>query len=137
MYELFVESTFRSEHALMIRGVREQPHRHDWYVVVHVVGDELDEDGLLCDFHELQRSLEEVIEPFRDGVLNAMPPFDTINPSAERVARHIAERMSSVCADARRYRVADVTVSEAPGCRARYTYRAADEDVNHCQGETP
>jgi 6-pyruvoyltetrahydropterin/6-carboxytetrahydropterin synthase len=87
-------------------------------VTAVVRGGTLDDDGLLCDFHELQRALEAVLAPLRDGDLNATPPFDEINPTAENVARHIAAGLSQRLAG--RASIARVTVTEAPGCAATY-----------------
>lgn len=118
VYELCVEREFCAAHALLIAGVREAVHGHNWRVEVVVSGAETDADGLLCDFHALERWIDEVIAPL-DGVdLNATPPFDVVNPTAEFVARHIAEAVAARLPANTRMRA--VSVTEAPGCRATY-----------------
>ena len=40
---------------------------------------------------QLEAALDEIIRPFRNRNLNDLPPFDVINPTAERVAEYIGE----------------------------------------------
>ena len=82
-------------------------------------GATLDDDGLVCDFHELEARLDDIIRPFEGGDLNATPPFDRVNPTAEHVARHIADALLGTLPDG--VRLQRATVTEAPGCRATYT----------------
>lgn len=122
MYELTIESEFCAAHALTISGVREEVHGHNWHVTVAIGGEDLDPDGLLCDFHTAEEVLAAVIEPFNNRDLNAVAPFDRLNPSAEHVARHIAREMShhldqSLAPFAR---VLWARVTEAPKCTATY-----------------
>lgn len=84
----------------------------------------MDQDGLLVDFHALERSLAEIIAPFHNNDLNRTPPFDLVNPTAEHVARHIAESLAARIdaeARARGVRVVSVSVTEAEGCVAMYS----------------
>ena len=118
MYELSVEREFRAHHALVIQGEREVSHDHIWRVTLVVRGEQLDDDGLLCDFHDLERALDALLAPYQEADLNTTPPFDTINPTAECVARHIGEAMA-VRMEANTT-VDSVSVTEAPGCAATY-----------------
>ena len=120
MYELHVESEFAAAHAIVIAGEREPLHGHNWRVRATVRGDVLDQDGLLCDFHAVETALRNIIMPFHNRNLNDTAPFDSLNPTAENVARHIAERLEGAMAHSLPdgVHVASVEVSEAPGCRA-------------------
>lgn len=122
MYEITVKSEFCAAHALTISGVREEVHGHNWQVTVAVGGENLDPDGLLCDFHTVEEVLETIIEPFNNRDLNRVAPFDKLNPSAEHVARHIAREMGHRLdhALAPFARVMWASVTEAPGCTATY-----------------
>lgn len=121
MYEVVVQRRFSAAHAIVIRGTREPVHGHDWRLTVAVRGPALDEDELLCDFHALEAEVDRIIAPFHNADLNAVPPFDRVNPSAEAVARHVAESLAGALdrlgADGRLH-VAEVRVGEAPGCTA-------------------
>ncbi len=91
-------------------------HGHTWRVRVVVEGERLDDDGLLVDFHVLERSLREILAPFDNRCFNDVPPFDRLNPTAELIARHIADHLAS----APGVRIVSVSVGEAPGCEATY-----------------
>lgn len=143
MYELTVETVFSAAHSLVIQGTPEQIHGHDWHVTAAVVGTRLDRDGLLVDFHAVERALGEIVAPFKNANLNQTPPFDRVNPSAENVAAFLArsldERVAILARVSRphgltisdepfgkeskredRPRVAWVRVTEAHGCAVRW-----------------
>ena len=118
MFELRVRRKFSAAHAIRMAGQVEPLHGHDWRVSVRVRGEKLDGDGLLCDFHALERAVDEVIAPLHNRSLNQTPPFDRTNPTAELVARHIGDALSPrLPAGARLH---SVVVGEAPGCDAVY-----------------
>ncbi len=118
MYAIRTERTFSAAHALTIGGVPETLHGHDWRVRVTLRGPNLDADGLLCDFHALEKLLEQVVSPFHHSTLNEVPPFDLENPSAEAVAIFVAR---SLVPDLPSNIVSiEVSVTEAPGCEASF-----------------
>ncbi len=122
MFELSVQTEFSAAHALLIRGVREPVHGHNWHVTVTLAGRTLDPDGLLVDFHAVQRCLAEIVAPWKDRDLNAARAFERVNPSAENVARHIgdelARRLEGIAPP--EVQVRAVRVTEATGCAATY-----------------
>lgn len=118
MYELSIEAVFSAAHAITICGRREQLHGHDFHVTLTVGGDRLDADGLLCDFHVVEKLLREAVGVFHNRSLNETPPFDRVNPTAEHVARHIAEVLSRGLPAG--VRVVSARVTEAAGCAAVY-----------------
>lgn len=120
MYEVTVHDEFCAAHALVIAGKTEPVHGHNFRVTVTIAGQALDASGLLCDFHAVERALTAVIDPFRDAYLNDCLPFDHANPSAERIARHIADQLTARLDLPRGVTVCAVTITEAPGCRATY-----------------
>jgi 6-pyruvoyltetrahydropterin/6-carboxytetrahydropterin synthase len=122
MYSLTIESVFAAAHSIAIRGDRESVHGHHWHITATIEGESLDSDGLLCDFHIVERALAEVASKFHNRNLNEIRPFDILNPSAEMVARHIHEELSKRVGPTitPRARLASVRVTEAPGCAATY-----------------
>ena len=54
MFEVSVETSFVATHAVTMNGIEEDPHSHDWKVVLTVQGNSLDNDGLLVDFLDLE-----------------------------------------------------------------------------------
>jgi len=117
VYRIEVQTTFSAAHALVIQGAREPVHGHDWRVTVTLSGPELDPDGLLCDFHAVEKSLTEITGPFNNANLNETPPFDRLNPSAELIAQYIATELRKRLDDSPAI-VESVAITEAPGCRA-------------------
>ncbi len=128
MYSIQVEHTFSAAHALTIAAVREPLHGHNWRVIVTLEGPILDNDGLLCDFHTVHEHLVEVVARFDNNNFNEVTPFADkeprhLNPSAELIARHIADELqvrigASLAPHAR---IATVSVSEAHACVATYS----------------
>lgn len=117
-YDLTIRTTFSAAHSIFFAGAQEPLHGHDWSVVVEITSDSLDGDGLVCDFHELESNLERIVAPFRNGNLNEIAPFNDVNPTAEHVARHIAECMMPTLPNG--VSLSFVRIGEAPGCEATY-----------------
>lgn len=123
MYRIAVQTTFCAAHALTISGATEPVHGHNWRVTATIEGSELDDDGLVCDFHTVLATLQDIVAPFHNNHLNLVPPFDSTNPSAELVAKHIADELAELLGaalDPYGSRVASVSVTEAEGCEATY-----------------
>ena len=123
MFTITVTHEFCAAHTLSIAGAQEPLHGHNFVTKATIAGDTLDDDGLLCDFHTVHAVLVEICEAFTNRNFNEVPPFDTLNPSAELIAKHIgdalAERMDQALAP--NARVWQVSITEAPGCVAVYT----------------
>lgn len=94
MFEVCVEHTFAAAHALRnYRGKCENLHGHNYRVQVGLEGEELDANGLLYDFADLKKSLRSTSEYLDHQNLNELRPFDTMNPSAENIAKFIFDEM--------------------------------------------
>jgi 6-pyruvoyltetrahydropterin/6-carboxytetrahydropterin synthase len=118
MYELTVKREFCAAHTIVIRGQQEPVHGHNWRVTVAIIGKALDEDGLLCDFHLVEQHVDDIIKPLTNIDLNATPPFDRINPTAEHIAKHIGDSLIPQLPSG--VALSYVKVTEAPGCAAKY-----------------
>lgn len=118
MFQLSVETSFCAAHAIVIRGEREPLHGHTWLVTLRIGADTLDQDGLVCDFHAVEHILRETVAPFHNRNLNEVPPFDTINPTAELVAQHIGDTVAKSLPQG--VHLVSCAVTEAPGCIAIY-----------------
>ena len=116
MFEVSVETSFVATHAVTMNGIDEDPHSHDWKVVLTVQGDSLDNDGLLVDFLDLEKQLEEAVAPLNDVNLNSCAVLNKQNPSTERIACYIASCIN-VSPPAQ---ITSVTVTEAPHCKATF-----------------
>ncbi|MCE5306646.1 MAG: 6-carboxytetrahydropterin synthase QueD [Acidobacteriales bacterium] len=95
MFEVTVEETFAAGHALRnYHGKCENVHGHNYKIHVTLEGEQLDAAGLLVDFHEVKRVLNGIIERVDHKFLNDIPPFDTLNPSAENMARWFCDELA-------------------------------------------
>lgn len=119
MFTIAVTHEFCAAHSLTIAGTPEPSHGHNFRVRAEVSG-ELDSDGLLADFHTVHALLADICEPWSNRDLNAAEPFHRVNPSAEHIAKEIAERLEAGLGLAPVAWVSAVTVTEAPGCEATY-----------------
>lgn len=128
MYELTIQSEFCAAHAIVIGGVREPVHGHNFRVVVALGASELDSEGLAVDFHAAETTLLGILQPWTNRNLNEVDPFDRLNPTAELIAKVIADRLDERLRkqgtiDGKRVWVASAQVTEAPGCAAKYILR--------------
>lgn len=120
-WRLAVRSDFSAAHALRhYKGKCENPHGHNFSVEAVVQGDRLTGDTeLLVDFSDIRRDLTLVLETIDHKDLNATPPFDTINPSSENLARYIFQNLAPLAAT-RGVRLHSVTVGEKAAQSATY-----------------
>ncbi|MCU0664259.1 MAG: 6-carboxytetrahydropterin synthase QueD [Myxococcota bacterium] len=120
MFQIVRERVFSASHQLRgYKGKCERLHGHNWRVRVYLEAEDLDECGMVLDFHDLDRLMAMAIDPFDHRHLNEVAPFDTVNPSAENLARVIAERVASQLSRAK-VRVCCCDVWENDLSRARY-----------------
>ena len=124
MYEVTVQDTFSSGHYLRdYYGKCENPHGHNYRVLVTLVGEQLEPNGLLLDFKLLKRILQPTIQYLDHFMINDLPPFDAeLNPSAENLAKYFYDQTSAQLHDmtAGRVRVKDCTLYETDTSFARY-----------------
>jgi 6-pyruvoyltetrahydropterin/6-carboxytetrahydropterin synthase len=123
MYEVTVEAGFSSGHYLRnYHGKCENPHGHNYRVLVTLAGTELDEAGLLLDFKLLKTLLRPIVEYLDHRMINELEPFTTLNPSAENLARYFYDETARHLLEmtAGRVRVKDCTLFETDTSFARY-----------------
>jgi 6-pyruvoyltetrahydropterin/6-carboxytetrahydropterin synthase len=124
MFEVTVEAGFSSGHYLRnYHGKCENPHGHNYKVFVTLIGEELDESGMLLDFKLLKQVMRPTVEYLDHFMINDLEPFvSELNPSAENLARFFYGRTSSQLNEmtSGRVRVKDCTVYETDTSFARY-----------------
>jgi 6-pyruvoyltetrahydropterin/6-carboxytetrahydropterin synthase len=118
MYHMTVEGRFSAAHC-----IREHPgacrnlHGHNYRVVVHLTGSELDPLGMLIDYGDVKRALAAVLDPYDHAYLNDLPDFATVNPTSEGLARTLFGQLKDTLLISddlrRRVRVREVVVFEA------------------------
>ena len=93
MYELMVEKTFDSAHYLeRYDGPCARMHGHTYKVQVCVAGETLDEKvGLLMDFKDMKKALNDLVDQLDHQVLNDILDFNT---TAELLAKYFYEQLA-------------------------------------------
>jgi 6-pyruvoyltetrahydropterin/6-carboxytetrahydropterin synthase len=120
-YQIITETMFTASHALRLPdGGYEPTHGHDWPVAVTVQSEKLDAMACVMDFHELEKIVDAVLEPWHGHHLNDVAPFanEAVNPSAERVAEQIALAVAGQLPKG--VTLVEACVGEAEGCTAVY-----------------
>lgn len=123
MFEITVEATFSSGHYLRnYHGKCENPHGHNYRVLVTLQGAELDPSGLLLDFKLLKQVMRPVVDYLDHQMINDLKPFDEINPSAENLARYFYQETAKQMLEMTngRVRVKDCVMFETDTSMARY-----------------
>ena len=124
MFEVTVQAGFSSGHFLRnYRGKCENPHGHNYKVFVTLIGEQLDEAGMLLDFKLLKQVMRPTVEYLDHFMINDLAPFDKeVNPSAENLAKYFYEQTSSQLVEMTggRVRVKDCTLYETDTSFARY-----------------
>lgn len=122
-FVLRVNERFEAAHHLRsYRGRPEPVHGHSWRVEAVLESGELDPEGMACDFLEIKEALRNLVAPFHHADVNTVPPFDTMSPTTEHLARWFCLELERRTETARggRARIAEVTVWEGPDCAATY-----------------
>mgnify|MGYP000986309101 CR=1 FL=1 len=95
MFEMQVKGTFDAAHHLRgYDGKCSRLHGHTWTVALSVRGEALDELGMLVDFKALNQLLEETLAPLDHQDLNALSPFQRVNPTAEHIAKYLYDTLA-------------------------------------------
>ena len=121
MWEISTETVVAAAHQLRLApGEGERLHGHNWRIKAVVRAKDLDpKSGWVVDFNHLGAVLRALVEPYEHVFLNEVAPFDDLNPTAENIARVVADNLAAKIDDAR-VKVARVEVWENDVCCATY-----------------
>jgi 6-pyruvoyltetrahydropterin/6-carboxytetrahydropterin synthase len=123
MFEVTVQAGFSSGHYLRnYHGKCENPHGHNYRVLVTLIGEELDEAGMLLDFKLVKHVLRPTVEYLDHQMINDLEPFTTVNPSAENLAKYFFDKTAEQLGhmEQHRVRIKDCTVFETDTSFAKY-----------------
>jgi 6-pyruvoyltetrahydropterin/6-carboxytetrahydropterin synthase len=95
-YTIFKEFVFAAAHRIPDHpGKCQKLHGHNYRVRVFLRSDELDKLGMVLDFAELKALLQRIAGPFDHQVINEIPPFDVVNPTAELLSEHFYRALAA------------------------------------------
>ncbi|HKO55547.1 MAG TPA: 6-carboxytetrahydropterin synthase [Thermoanaerobaculia bacterium] len=117
-----VEARFEAAHYLReYRGISEPLHGHSYKVEADLAGSGggLDADAIAVDFVSARRKLEALAKKLDYGCINDIPPFDSVNPTAENIAEWFSRELQTAVSDESAV-VVGVTIWEGPVNSVRY-----------------
>jgi 6-pyruvoyltetrahydropterin/6-carboxytetrahydropterin synthase len=96
MYRLCFQREFTAQHRLVGGdwGAENELHSHPYKVEWELRSPALDAHGYLVDLVNVERALVSAVARYGGAVLNDLPEFENQNPSLERFARILWERLS-------------------------------------------
>ncbi len=89
MYTLGVRRDFIARHFLIGGdwGAENFPNSHHYILELQLAGNDLDQHGYLVDIVDVEKHLDEVVNYYKEQMLNDKPEFAGLNPSIEHFAR--------------------------------------------------
>ena len=102
MFEVKVITDFSAAHFLKhYKGKCESLHGHNWKVEAVIQSPSLDQLGMVMDFKNLKKLLNEVIEQFDHKLLNELGFFKNKNTTSEIIAKcifnELKKKISQYC----------------------------------------
>lgn len=105
MHTLGVKRDFIARHFLIGGdwGAENFPNSHHYILELQLEGKELDQHGYLVDILDVEKHLDELVNYYKDQMLNEKPEFKELNPSIEHFSRILATSLNE------RIRAANIT----------------------------
>ena len=95
MFEVKIVTDFAAAHSLRnYPGECKNVHGHNWKVEIIVRSAVLDPIGLSLDFKAMRKETEDLLDALDHHNINEVPPFHTLNPSAENIAQWLYGSLS-------------------------------------------
>lgn len=96
MYTLGVKRDFIARHFLIGGdwGPENFPNSHHYVLELQISGYELDQHGYLVDIVDVEMHLNDIVNYYKEQMLNDKPEFAGLNPSIEQFARILATSLS-------------------------------------------
>ena len=96
MYTLAVRRNFIARHFLIGGdwGAENFSNSHHYVLELQLAGNELDQHGYLVDIVDVEKHLDEVVDYYKEQMLNDKPEFAGLNPSIEHFARILATTLN-------------------------------------------
>ena len=118
MFELTVKDEISSAHFLRgYPGKCKDMHGHTWKIEVSLLGEKLNDIGMVTDFAVLKKQFKEFLSALDHTCLNDIEFFKENNPTAENIAAYIFQGFSKVVAP---LRIKQVRVWESDRASAIY-----------------
>ena len=118
MFELSMGGHIAAAHFLRgYDGPCKDLHGHTWKIEVTIQSDKLNEIGLVADFRDVKRKLNEFLAHLDHVSLNDLPYFQKVNPSTEHLAKYIYQEFAK---QSRPFKLVRVRVWESESASITY-----------------
>lgn len=96
MYTLGVKREFIARHFLIGGdwGPENFPNSHHYVLELQLEGTELDQHGYLVDIVDVEKHLDDIVNYYKEQMLNDKPEFAGLNPSIEHFSRILCTTIS-------------------------------------------
>jgi 6-pyruvoyltetrahydropterin/6-carboxytetrahydropterin synthase len=96
MYTLGVRRNFIARHFLIGGdwGPENFLNSHHYILELQLEGSQLDQHGYLVDIVDVEKHLDEIVNYYKEQMLNEKPEFAGLNPSIEHFSRILATSLS-------------------------------------------
>ena len=96
MYTLGVRRDFIARHFLIGGdwGSENYPNSHHYVLELKLEGKELDQHGYLVDIVDVEKHLDDVVNSYKEQMLNDKSEFAGLNPSIEHFVRILATSLN-------------------------------------------
>jgi 6-pyruvoyltetrahydropterin/6-carboxytetrahydropterin synthase len=121
MFELSITADFEAAHYIPnYPGKCSRLHGHNWRIEVCVSGQQLDQLGMVIDFHDLKTEVSKVTAKLDHYYLNEIQPFSSLSPTAENIAKFIYDELNSLPGITAKAKIRFVKVWESPNAAVTY-----------------
>ncbi|MCI0438811.1 MAG: 6-carboxytetrahydropterin synthase [Chloroflexi bacterium] len=94
-YEMGVDVFFNGRHQVAVGDAKGPVHMHSWRAQAILEGESASESGQVSGSREVREIISSLVTPWNDKMLNRVPPFEEIMPTANNIARYIHDHVSA------------------------------------------
>ncbi len=111
---------FNASHSIYLSGEMGQNHPHTWEVILNVM--KISDNFVM--FTEVEKMCEGFLSEYQDVVINAIPPFTTINPTLENICIYFKDQLQKMLHE-KGWLLLTIELSETPS--RSYVIGVSDE----------
>ena len=84
-----------ASHAIYINGKIGERHPHTWEIAINA----LKMQNSFIQFDSIEKKIEKFMQPYQDGYLNDVEPFDKLNPTLENCCVYFKDQLRDILND--------------------------------------
>ncbi len=92
IYQYVCKFYLNASHFITINNNKGDIHSHCFEIAIDIGSKNKDS---FVSFTEIEKCIEELLQPYQEQVINTVKPFDAINPTLENMAEYFKELFKS------------------------------------------